>query len=252
MTVPTRQADPCRVRLRLILPFLVALPLFAGCSGADAARAQLLLQQAQDAQKAVSSESFSAHVTVTADGQTVNVGLSGGGYLKGNRAGDMVVDVKVSAPIALPYDSVRVAKVGRTAWMEMNGKRTDFPASAGTATSTNALGALDFTRYVKDVKVQGGQVLGGKPVTKIVGVLDTASLLQGIAKLGSFAGGSPVPNAEGKVGDTRVVIFVDDTTHLIVAALADLAFTGATGAVKMHLDLAISGVGSPVAALPAA
>jgi len=233
----------------LILSFVAVLPLLAGCSGADAGRAQALLQQAQDAQKAVSSESFNAHLTVAANGQNVEVALSGGGYLKGDRAGDMIVDVKVSAPIALPYNTVRVAKVGGNAWMEMNGKRTDFPASAGT-TQSNTLGALDFTRYVKDVKVQGGQVLGGKPVTKIVGILDTTSLLQGIAKLGSIAGGSPVPQLEGKVGDTRVVIFVDDATHLLVAALADLAFKGATGDVKMHLDLAVSGVDQPVAALP--
>ena len=252
MTLAANRVDPCRVRLRLILSFLVALPLLAGCSGADAGRAQLLLQQAQNAQKAVSSETFSAHLTVAANGQNVDVALSGGGYLKGKRAGDMIVDVKVSAPIALPFDTVRVAKVGRSAWMEMNGKRTDFPASAGTTTQSDTLGALDVTRYVKDVKVQGGQLLGGKPVTKIVGILDTTSLLQGITKLGSFTGGSPVPNLEGKVGETRVVIFVDDATHLIVAALADLAFTGATGDVKLHLDLAISGIDWPVAALPAA
>jgi hypothetical protein len=236
----------------LILSFLAALPLLAGCSGADAGRAQLLLQQAQDAQKSVSSESFSAHLTVAANGQNVEIGLSGGGYLKGNRAGDMIVDVKVSAPIALPYNSVRVEKIGRSMWMEMNGKRIDFPTSAGTTTQSDTLGALDFTRYVKDVKVQGGQVLGGKPVTKIVGILDTTSLLQGIAKLGSIAGGSPVPNAEGKVGDTRVVIFVDDATHLLVAALADLSFKDTTGDVKLHLDLAITGVDLPVAALSAA
>jgi hypothetical protein len=231
---------------------VLALPVVAGCSGADAGRAQLLLRQAQDAQKSVSSESFNAHLTVAANGQNVEIALSGGGYLKGNRAGDMIMDVKVSAPIALPYDTIRVAKVGRSAWMEMNGKRTDLPASAGTTTRSATLGALDFTRYVKNVKVQGGQLLGGKPVTKIVGILDTTSLLKGIAKLGSIAGGSPVPNVEGKVGDTRVVIFVDDATHLLVAALADLAFKGATGDVKLHLDLAISSVDRPVAALSAA
>jgi hypothetical protein len=236
----------------LILSSLAAVALLAGCGGADAGRAQLLLQQAQDAQKSVSSESFRAHLTVAANGQNVEIALSGGGYLKGNRAGDMIVDVKVSAPIALPYNSIRVAKVGRSTWMEMNGKRTAFPASAGATTQSSTLDALDFTRYVKDVKVQGGQLLGGKPVTKIVGILDTTSLLQGIAKLGSIAGGSPVPNVEGKVGDTRVVIFVDDTTHLLVAALADLSFKGATGDVKLHLDLAISGVDRSVSALSAA
>ena len=117
---------------------------------------------------------------------------------------------------------------------------------------SSALGAFDFTRYVKDVQVQGGQVLGGKPVTKIVGILDTAALIQGMAKLGSVAGSAGLPALGGKVGDTRVVIFVDDATHLLVAALADVALSSDSGDAKLHVDLAISGVDRPVAALRSA
>jgi hypothetical protein len=257
MTLAIDRADPCHVRLRFALCFLLTLPLLAGCSGADAGRAQALLQQAQEAQKAVSSESFSAHLAITATGQTYDVGLSGGAYVKGARAGDMVMDVKLTAPIALPFDTMRIAKVGTSAWMETNGKRTSFPIPAGAmaspATKSSVLSALDFTQYIKDVKVQGGQLLNGKPATKIVGVLDTGALFGGLTKLRNMSGGrAPVPNLGETVGDTRVVLFIDDTTHLLVAALADLSFKAATGDVKLHLDLAISGVNEPVAALPAA
>jgi hypothetical protein len=136
--------------------------------------------------------------------------------------------------------------------MEMDGKRTDFPASAGATMQSSTIGAFDVTRYVKDVKVQGGQLLEGKPVTKIVGILDTSALLQGMTKLGNVAGSAGLPVLGGKVGDTRVVIYIDDTTHLMVAALADFTMNSDSGNVKLHLDFAISGVNRPVAALSAA
>jgi hypothetical protein len=237
------------VRLRWFLLLVLALPVVAGCSGADAGRAELLLAQAQDAQKAVSSETFAMHVTVEAKDLKGALTLNGGAYLKGARAGDMVMDVKLSAPVALPFDTIRVAKVGPSAWMEMNGERTDLPASTGATMQSSALGAFDFTRYVKDVKVEGGQLLEGKHVTKIIGILDTSALLQGMAKLGNVAGSAGLPELGGKIGDTRVVIYVDDTTHLLVAALADVTMNGGSGNVRLHLDLAISGVDRPVAAL---
>jgi hypothetical protein len=241
---------PCRVRLRRLLALVVALPVMAGCSGADASRAQLLLKQAQDAQVTVSSESFSAHLNVEAQGRKTQLVLNGGSYLKGARAGDMMMNIRMSASSAAPFQTMRIAKIGTRAWMEMNGRRIDFPAAAVSPTRSSPLGGFDVTRYVKDVKVQGGHVLNGKPVTKIVGTLDTPSLLAGMAKLGNFAGSAGLPDLGGKISDTRVVIFVDDATHLLVAALADLSLNSDAGTVKMHLDLAISGVDRPVAALP--
>jgi hypothetical protein len=239
------------VRLRWLLVFVFVLPVLAGCSGADAGRAQQLLQQAQDAQLAVSSESFSAHLKVETQGQTVDLLCNGGGYLRGKRAGDLVMNVKVSAPVAVPFQTLRVAKIGNSTSVEVDGRRTDLPASAGGAAQSSPLAAFDITRYVKDVKVEGGQVLDGRPVTKIVGILDTASLIAGMAKLSNVPGASGLPNLNGTVGDTRVVIYVDDATHLLVAALADLSLGGDAGDPKLHLDLAITGTNRPVAGLSA-
>lgn len=239
------------MRLRWLLVLVFALPVVAGCSGADAGRAQLLLKQAQEAQLAVSSESFAAHLTVEAEGQKMELLVDGGTYLKGKRAGDLVVDVKLSAPVALPFKTMRIAKVGARGWVEMDGRRTALPASAGAAAHSSPLGSFDITRYVKDVKVEGGQVLNGKPVTKIVGILDTASLVAGMAKLANVPAAAGLPNLDGTVGDTRVVIYVDDATHLLVAALADLSLGGKAGDVKLHLDLAITGINRPVATLSA-
>jgi len=233
----------------------VALPLLAGCSGADAVRAQQLLQQAEQAQQQASSETFSAHLNVTLQGQAMELQLSGGGYMKGRHAGDMYMDMRLSAPVALPFSTMRVAKVGASEWLELDGKRTMLPSSAAqsgstsTPASSSALAAFDFTRYVKDVKVQGGETLNGHAVTKIVGVLDSASLLNAFSKLGglSRATGASVPDFSGHVTDTRVVAYVDDQTHMLVAALADVSFHTSGGDAKLHLDLAITSVNRPVA-----
>ena len=241
---------------RPLAALAVALPLLAGCSGADAVRAQQLLQQAEQAQQQASSETFSAHVTLTAlNGQTMQLLLSGGGYLKGAHAGDMVVDMRLSAPVAIPVSTIRVAKVGQSMWLEMDGQRTPLPSTAtrGKATSSAALAAFDFTRYVKDVKVEGGQTLNGRAVTKIVGILDTASVLNAFTKLGglSQAAGASVPSFAGHVTDTRVAVYVDDQTHMLVAALADVTFHMGDADAKLHLDVAITSVNRPVA-LPSA
>ena len=239
---------------RSLAALAAALPLAAGCSGADAVKAQQLLDEAQQAQQNVSSETFSAHMNVSLKGQHFQLQLSGGGYQKGANAGDMYVDVHFSAPVAMPFSTMRVAKVGGSEWLELDGRRVAVPTTrTQTGTTNPALAAFDFTRYVKDVKVEGGQTLNGRSVTKIVGVLDTASLLNAFTKLGglSHATGTSMPSFAGHVSDTRVVAYLDDTTHMLVTALADLTFHTTEGNVAMHFDVAITGVNKPVA-LPTA
>lgn len=242
--------------LRALVVLVVSVPLLAACSGADALKAEQLLQAANAAQSTISSETFSAHLTVDAKGQQMSLVLSGGGYAKGPQAGDMYMEMKISAPslgAALPFDSIEIAKVGSSAWMTMGGKRVDLPAAtlAGATGSSDPLGAFDITKYVKDVHVDGGQVLDGKSVTKITGVLDTASLVQGLASLGGASAAAGLPSLDGHVSDTRVVVYVDDQTHLLTAALADFSVHGGGTTVTMHLDVAVTGVNQPVA-LPTA
>ena len=184
---------------RPLAAFAVALPLLAGCSGADAVRAQQLLQQAQQAQQQASSETFSAHLNVTMHGQAMQLELSGGGYMKGSQAGDMYMDMHLSAPVAMPFSTVRVAKVGTSQWLELDGKRMALPSQSAqtgsTSTSTSPLAAFDFTRYVKDVKVQGGQTLNGsvpRPEPEQAGPSDV--LLQRFDHLGQ----ARVPGDQGQ------------------------------------------------------
>jgi hypothetical protein len=236
---------------------VAVLPLLAGCSGADALQAQQLLQQAQQAQQALTSETFTAKMTIEAQGQSFAVKLTGGGYSKGPHAGDMFVDMSLngSTPLPLPATSFRVVKHGTTISMRFGDQRMALPAtqalgSAGAA-KANPLAGFDIARYVKDVKVEGGQTLNGKLVTKVSGVLDTAALIGDVAKLGSLAQGAAVPNLDGKIGDTRVIAYVDDTTHLVVAALADVTAHGDGMNAKLHLDYGLTSVNKRVR-IPAA
>jgi hypothetical protein len=245
---------------RLVCVFAV-VPLLSGCAGADGQEAMALLQQASTAQQNVKSMTFSANVKVAADGQELGFRLKGGGYARGAHRGDFFLDMEMTGSLAslgataagLPSGRIRVAAVGGRAWMEFGGRKTVLPASLSAGRSvprgSSAFAGFDFTRYVTQVRVEGGHVLNGRTMTKIVGVLDTASLLEGLASLGGTFGqtGAPIPDFDGHVGDTRVVIFVDDVTHLLTAALADVEATGGGQNVKLHLDFAITSVDKPVA-----
>jgi hypothetical protein len=239
--------------MRKLLALVAVLPALAACSGADALEAEQLLQEASTAQNSVDSESFSAHLTFKAKGQEFGLTMTGGAYLKGSSAGDMVVDMGVSSATPLPFGKIEIAKVGSSAWFSLDGKRMTFPAStlSSSSTSGDSLGAFDFAKYVKDVKVDGGEVLNGKAVTKITGVLDTASLVQGLSALGGAGNAAGLPDLSGNVSDTRAVVYVDDTTHLVVALLADFSVHADGESAEVHLDFAVTGVNEPVA-LPSA
>jgi hypothetical protein len=247
-------ADSVQVRPRLLLIALV-VPLLAACTGADAVEAQQLLLQAQDAQKSVKSETFTANLTVEAQGQSFAVKVTGGGYAKGAHAGDMYLDLSLtgSSALGLPASSFRVVKRGPSVSMRMGSQKFSFPAGRlnGTATTgastTNPLAGFDITEYVKDVKVDGGQVLNGKAVTKVTGVLDTSSLVGDLAKLGSsFGKGTEVPKLDGQIGDTRVIGYIDDSTHLLIAALAEVTAQGKGMDAKVHLEYGLTSVNKPV------
>jgi hypothetical protein len=249
-------ADPSYVRhLRFLVAFIAALPLLTACSGADAQRAQQLMQQAQEAQKNVSSLTFAANLRIEAKGQTFGAKVTGGGYAKGRQAGDFFVDLDLSQVPNLPLASghFRVVKRGSAMSVRLGDQPLTFPMPSTSSSTLNPVASFDIARYVKDVKVQGGQVVHGKPVTKIVGVLDTASLLQDYGKLDGYTQrtGQAIPSLDGHVGDTRIVAFVDDSTHLIVAALADVSAHGDGISVKLHFDYGLTSVNRPVA-IPAA
>lgn len=234
--------------VRALLAAVAVVPVLAACSGAQALQAQDLLQQANAAQQNLSSMTFTANLRVEANGQSFGMKLTGGGYAKGPHAGDVFVDLDMSQIPSLPFAGGHMvfAKRGSRMSMRIGNQTMALPATSSASTRANPLAAFDIARYVKDVKVRGGQMLNGKPVTKIVGVLDTAALLEQAAALQGYAGQS-LPDLDGKLSDTRVVGFVDDTTHLLVAALADVSVRSDGFAAKLHMDYGLTSVNKPVA-----
>ena len=243
---------------RSLLCVLAVVPLLAGCTGAEALEAQHLLEQSQQAQANLSSQTFTANVTVEAKGQAFALKVTGGGYSKGAHAGDMFVDLSLTgaAALALPASTFRVVKRGSSVSMRMGTQRFTLPATqalgAAGASNTNPLSSFDIAKYVKDVKVEGGQVLNGKPVTKITGVLDTSSLVGDLGKLSSLAQrGGDVPKLDGSIGDTRVVGFIDDSSHLLIAALAEVTAHGDGLDAKVKLEYGLTSVNKRVQIPPA-
>src|SRR5215211_4033215 len=165
---------------RRLLLVVLAVLLFTGCSGADAQRAQSLLDRASLAEAKARSLSFSGSVRIQEDGQELSVRVSGGLYLRGPRAGDMLLDTELtgtaSALVGAPFHRIRLGIVDRRVWSEVDGRRNE-PLDLrglprGDALPADArFAAFDPTHYVTDVRVDGGQVVNGRPMTKIVGTL---------------------------------------------------------------------------------
>jgi hypothetical protein len=107
---------------------------------------------------------------------------------------------------------------------------------------------FDFSPYVKDVSVQEGLVLDGEPTAKVTGVLDTTELLQAfLSGLGGVPGtGASLPDMSEAFEDTRVVLYISETSYVPRRALIDMAAEAADERIEMHMDLAITGVNQPV------
>jgi len=147
------------------------------------------------------------------------------------------------APDVPQFPEVTVVMRGSKAWMKTAGRWQSLPIPLGQPTGIEQ---FDFTQYVKDVQVDEDATVGGEPAVKITGVLDTAGLVEGMfGQLGLAAGGA-VPNLSDSLGDTRVVIYISEVSHLPLRTLVDLTVEAAGEKVKVHLDYAIVGVNEPV------
>lgn len=230
-------------RIALLLLAVVSAVALTGCSGADAERARQLLQQSDQALAGVKSFRFAGRLWMKGpDGEEITLVLTGGG----NQAdgGSMFLDMRAEGVPGFP--SIGVVMRGPTLWMRAGGEWRKESVPAGQPTGVEQ---FDLTPYVKAVAVDDGPVIEGEPTAKITGVIDTAQLMQGmLGQLGGFpgTGGTALPELTESFGDTRVVLYVSETTHLPLRALIDLSVEAAGESVEMHLDFALSGFNEPV------
>jgi hypothetical protein len=204
----------------------------AACSGADAQEAQLLLEQSNAAFAQVRSATFTARLRMTGGPQEFDMTMSGGGYAKGRHAGEFFV---VATSDTLPFrELTAVSKSGRVS-MIVDG------TSLGTVPvqqqNDNPIQLVDLSQYVKDVTVEHGRLIDGESMAKISGVIDTAGLAKG--SLANITGmGESGLDLSKALGDTRIVLYVSESTHLPMRGLVDVPIEVAGQKIEMHLDFA--------------
>jgi hypothetical protein len=168
--------------------------------------------------------------------------MVGGGYLKGKRAGD--VYALLTADNIGFRDLVFVQRGGQLT-ASIDGRRLPPMPAPDTG---NPIETLDLGRYVKDVRVEHGKLIGGEPMTKLSGVLDTAVLVA--ESLSSFGGMAELSGGDfdlsEALGDVHVVLYVSDVTHLPMRGLIDLPVNAAGEEFELHVDFAYTSINKRV------
>jgi len=244
------------------LAMLLAAASAAGCaalplgSSADAAEALSVLRQADEASKNVQSMTFYMTMKGDAASRSFTIDMFGGGYVKGERAGDMAFRMATNDP-ASPLGDFQVVVRDGIGYAAFGGSWHRLRALAFNPDQIrqleSQLGALDIVKHVKDVKVESDTFFLGEPVTKISATIDARQLLTSLfGQLGSALGQSgsstfQVPDeVVNGLGDVRVAIYVSDRTKLFRAVHEDFSMTLQGQTAHFALDMSVVGINEPV------
>jgi hypothetical protein len=212
--------------MRRLAVLAVSAVVLTACSGEQGERAQALLTRAQTAQAGLRSATYEATMTFSMDGRRFAIAMDGGGYLKGHRAGDQVMNMRADGiPGAGAFRMSMLVRGGQVS-MNMNGKTMTMGGTAlqqarqqGDWASTMA----DLARYVKRVKVYEGRVVNGEAGSTIAGVIDTEEMLKATMKLGALGQATTLNGLSGKLGDIHAALFVSKRTGLIRSAVITMS-----------------------------
>ncbi len=246
-----RPAAPADLRNvpRLLVTLVGAALLLSGCSTEEGRHAQELLGNAEQAQAALTSATFEGSMGVVADGEAFSLSFQGAV----SQAGAAFTMQTTGLPQSEEM-SMRFVVRGSRAWMNDGGGWESAPLPSGASGLTSSMGAQAFqelARYVKDVRVSEGQLIGGVPTTTIAGEIDTAGLLRAVTKLG------PLSEATGgfsfdleelglEIGDIKAVLSIDERTQLLSSALVTLAIEAEGKTVKLELRYRLTSANEPV------
>jgi hypothetical protein len=227
-------------RLALVFALAVVALLPLGCAGPEGHRAQELLAQSDKALAEVQSMRFSGRMWMETPLGDFTFLMSGAGTTRGGGASY----VTMRSPDVPEFPEMSVVVRGQKAWMKAGGRWQPIPAPPPQ--SAAGIEQFDFTPYVKDVDVDHGHDVAGEPAVKVTGVLDTAALVNGVfGQLGSVPGGA-LPDLSETFSDTRVVLYLGETSHLPLRTLVDMSVEAAGERVQMHMDFALTGFDEPV------
>jgi hypothetical protein len=219
----------------------VAAVVPAGCSGGDAQKAQSILDESTTATAAVKSVSFAMRMWTSGGpaGTDFTVLMHGGGYQKGKRAGDAYVTLSSADVPGL--GAMTIVTRGNVVYVRAGGRWARVPAPAGQA-KADPLAGFDLTRYVTQVRVDEGILVGEEPMDRITGVIDTSAALDGLLGTLGGTGAAGLGSASDILGDIRAVLYVSKMTHLPMRTLVDLPMKIAGERIVMHMDIVFTGV----------
>jgi hypothetical protein len=227
-------------RVALLAAVLPAMLMAAGCAGEDGQRAQQLLTQSNQALAQVDTFRFSGRMAMEMPTGSFTFTMTGAGRQSGTPAAIVTMQAE-----GVPGFPISVVTRGDVVWTKM--ADSGWVRSSAPPGQASGLEQFDFTPYVKDVDVEGGHEVGGEPAVKLAGVLDTSAMVEGmLGQLGPLLGGGDMSQVLDGLGDTRVVIYVSERSHLPLHTLVDMSIEAGGQSADMHLDFSITGVNQPV------
>ena len=227
-------------RAAVLATLLLAVLGVAGCAGADGQRAQELLTQSNQALAKVETFRFSGRMTMEMPAGSFTFTMTGAGRQTGTPAS--IVTMRADG---IPGFPLTVVTRGEDVWTKMGDSA--WVRSVAPAGQATGLEQFDFTPYVTDVDVEEGQQIAGEPAVKLTGVLDTSAMVEGmLGQFGPLMGGGDMSQVLDGLGDTRVVLYVSERSHLPLHTLVDMTIEAGGQSADMHLDFTIAGVNEPV------
>ena len=143
--------------LALLLATAAAI-VAAGCTGRDAQEAQQLIAESQAAFASVRSATFTVRLTMTGGPEELTLSMSGGGYARGKRAGDVYM---LATADNLPFNELALIRRSGRVVVTLDGRSLgNVPRS--DERGENPLEVVDFADYVKDVRVEHGKEISIK------------------------------------------------------------------------------------------
>jgi hypothetical protein len=253
-------------RLLILLASLVLAAGAAGCAAVegDAQEALEILERAEQAQQDVESMTFGMRMRGEAAGQTFTIRVDGGGYVKGENAGDLELRMLMEGPGMPPTTMQMVALDGEVhanldgTWQEIPGGLATMGIEGdGASGLEQQFAGLQLAEYVRDVEVESGTSFLGEPVTKIAGTIATEDLVKAVMGGLTSAGGlgasglgaelDPSQLLQGvDLDDIRAVLYISDVTSLLRAAHMEFAIQAEGQSMTFEIDMSVRSVNEPV------
>jgi hypothetical protein len=251
---PSLAVVDARTVIRLSAFVAVAALVLSGCSGEEGKRAQVLLQQAEQAQAELRSTTFEADLSFVMDGKQIELTLDGAASKQGAAFSMHATGI----PEADGRDMQVVVRGNRARVDDGSGTWKSMPVPQqmnGVSGSMGADAFQELARYVKDVRVAEHQQIGGKLVTTIAGELDTAGMLKAFTKLGALSGTGGESDAFAfdlddlglEIGDIKAVLSIDEGTQLLDSALVTLGIEAQGKTLELELRYRLTSANEPVA-----